>query len=224
MLDLRSCPVCGKLTDAGDKTCPHCGTIFGKKTEAQTLAFRPPEPAPEPLLKQHSPLAQEMPQPVPAQKPPAPAESLRPAAAPVAAKIDRRDPGSRSKGAMFWIVPLIIIFAILVIAMIGVPYLAALGNSWNGGIAPLQGSQEMYTVYNNPALGFTLQYPESWTYMVAAEPGAQDITDITFTSSDKNTGLLVQVADVSGTARPSTLDEWAKGTVTVLGAGRKDFT
>jgi uncharacterized Zn finger protein (UPF0148 family) len=221
MLDLRSCPVCGKLTDEGDKTCPHCGTVFGKKPSAQKFTFEPPEPSPV----QKPMVSQETFRPLTAQKPPAPKESSRPAAAPVTEKINRRDPGSTKKSAVFRLLPLlIIIIVILVVAMAGLPYLAALGDLLGKGFTPPGGSQETYTVYNNPALGFTLQYPESWTYTAAAGPGAQDITDITFTSSDKSTGLLVQVADVSGTAKPATLDDWAKGTVTVLGAGRQDFT
>jgi uncharacterized Zn finger protein (UPF0148 family) len=219
MLDLRSCPVCGKLTDAGDKTCPHCGTVSGKRSAAQKSAFEPPEPTPE--QKPRTP--HDTSRLLPAQKIP-PAEPRQPAAAPVAEKVARRDPGSTGKSALFRVVPLIVILAILVAVIFGLPYLAAPGNSLQGGNAPLQASQETYATYNNPAHGFTLQYPESWTCTEAAEPGAQGITDITFSSSDRNAGLLVQVAEASGTARPATLDEWARGAVTVLGKGRQEFT
>ena len=210
--------------DAQEKTCPHCGTVFGNRPQAQKVTFQPPEPAPEPAIKQHSPIAPETPRPVPAQKPPAPAESRQPAAAPVAEKVIRRDPGSRKNTLLFWVVPLIIIFAILVAAMIGVPYLAALLGSPGGGYSPPQELQETYSVYNNPSLGFTIQYPESWTFTAATEPGAPHITDITFTGSDKATGLLIQVADESGTASPASLDERAENAIAVLGRSRSDFT
>jgi hypothetical protein len=223
MLDLRSCPVCGKLTDAQDKTCPHCGTVFGKKTSTEKFTYEPPEPVPE----QKPRVYQDTSRPLSVQKPATLKESSRQAAAPPVEKAVSRDPEHKKRQPVSRLIPLVIIIVVvLAVAIAGLPYLASFGDSFGKGVIPPGGSQETetYTVYSNPSLGFTIQYPDSWTYTVTTEPGAQGITDVKFTSSDKNTGLLVQVADVSGTARPATLDDWAKSTVTVLGAGRQDFT
>lgn len=221
MLDLRSCPVCGKLTDAQEKTCPHCGTEFAKKPVSKRIAFEPPEPVPVERPR----VSREVSRPLPAQKAPVMAEPPLPAPPVPAAKTGSGDPGQAIKLAVSGLLPYLIIIAVILVAAIAVlPYLVSLGDSWGRGVTPPGGSQETYTGYSNPSLGFSVQYPESWTCTVTAEPGTSGITDVKFASSDKNSGLLVQVADASGTAKSTTLDEWAKGTVTVLGAGRQDFT
>jgi len=221
MLDLRSCPVCGKLTDAGDKTCPHCGTIFGKKTQAQKDAFVPPVPVPD----QKFTVPREVLRPVPPEKTPVP--EARPPQLPgrPAGATGGGGHGIRVDPAIFrYIAMVIFAVVILALAIIVLPSLSSFANSPGQAAAPSGDSGETYTAYTNPSLGFSLRYPGSWTTTESIEPGGQGITDVKFSSPDNSAGLLVQVEDLAGTTVPATLDDWSASTLGSLGSGRQDFS
>jgi hypothetical protein len=82
-----------------------------------------------------------------------------------------------------WILPLLILSFIFLGIVYGIPFARAQQDGTN------------FLAYTNTELGFTIKYPSDWTVENANISG---IKGTTFTSSDKSSGVLVDIQDTPG--------------------------
>jgi len=79
------------------------------------------------------------------------------------------------------------------------------------------GTAGSFRLYTDPALGFRIAYPATWTPVSRKEPGSDIVTNTAFISRDGKTAATVQVTDLSGPLyRGFPLDIWTNRTLEVL--------
>jgi hypothetical protein len=85
------------------------------------------------------------------------------------------------------------------------------------GPVPSPGTAGSFRLYDDPALGFRIAYPATWTPVSRKEPGSDIVTNTAFISRDGKTVATVQVTDLSVPEyRGFPLDIWTNHTLGVL--------
>ena len=85
------------------------------------------------------------------------------------------------------------------------------------GQASVPGSAGSFTTYEDPALGFSIAYPGTWTHIARKDPNSEFTTNNAFISSDGKTVATVQVVDLTSPGYSLvSLDLWTNNSLEVL--------
>jgi uncharacterized membrane protein YeaQ/YmgE (transglycosylase-associated protein family) len=129
-------------------------------------------------------------------------------------------PKSKYWSIVLWIIAIVGIPVVLIIVAV---FIFGVIFGLAGTISSLSPSSSgTLATFENPALGYKVQYPDTWTFKTINEQNANYITDTTFSSNDGKRGLLIQVVDQSGTVyQMNSLDEWTKNGIALLSSSKE---
>lgn len=126
--------------------------------------------------------------------------------------IGRLSAASAGWGGIAWVVAIAgVSLAIFFLAVLAVPVLG-----WSG--LPEESSEPYtFTTFQDPALGYTIRYPDSWITKTESKEENTGITDRVFASPGGKRGAFVQVMDSTGTPfQEYTLDRWTTKSIVTL--------
>jgi hypothetical protein len=121
-------------------------------------------------------------------------------------------PGSRTWGVHLW---LIVLGGSGILIILTFAFLPGTSSVY-GPVSP-PGSGGSFSTYENPALGFRISYPGTWTRISRKDPNSDFVTNTAFISSDGKTVATVQVVDLTGPGYLGvSLDLWTNHSIELL--------